>query len=166
MRIPLLIALVLLASCTTPRIDPQWYDLEKGVFVADWPVPSLGLYADAEERVVVVLPGGAADMAGIQAGDLLLELRPTEAAPVISTAPVPFSDDRAIWSLIREAMVVEKTGAWYSIRREYKPISGPFIVKIQRGKDILEIELLAEGQPPWTAGAPTPTPVPRALRYF
>jgi hypothetical protein len=80
--------------------------------------------------------------------------------------PVPYSDDDAIWALMREAMELQKVTTWYSIRVDFQPISGPFIVSVQRGNQTIEFEILLEGQPPWEVGAPTPTPVSRVLRYF
>ena len=166
MRLPLLIALLVLIGCSSPQVDRQWWDSQKGSFVADWPVPSLGIYADAEDRVVVLLPGSAADQVGIKINDILLEMHPTDAIDVEVKAPVPFHDDKAIWDLIRSAMALQREGTWYSIRETYKPLSGPFLITVQRGSQTLEFTVLLEGQPAWPIDAPTPTPIPRSLRYF
>ena len=166
MRFPFLVALLVLLGCSSPQVDRQWWDTQKGSFVADWPVPSLGIYADAEDRVVVLLPGSTADQVGIQVNDILLELHLTGAQNANVKDSVPFHDDKAIWDLIRSAMALQRESTWYSIRESYKPLSGPFIVTVQRGSQTLEFEVLLEGQAPWPVDAPTPTPIPRSLRYF
>lgn len=166
MRLPLLIVLLVLIGCSSPQVDRQWWDTQKGSFVADWPVPSLGIYADVEDRVVVLLPGSTADQIGIKVNDILLELHPIQTIDVEHDTAVPFHDDKAIWDLVRATMSLEKEGSWYSIRETYKPLSGPFIITVQRGDQTIEFEVMLEGQPPWPLDAPPPTPIPRSLRYF
>lgn len=80
--------------------------------------------------------------------------------------PIPFTDKYAIAQLLKQTMVLKEVTPEPWGPMNYKPESGPFILKIQRGNEILDLQITAEN-PRWIReGEPTPTPVPLSLQYF
>lgn len=141
----------------------------------------LGIFTDDSLAVTLVQPDSAAEVAGVQVGDQLLDLRPEKSEPDFSLEPVPFTDSDAIYELLEY-----KVPSLVS-----QPCCGgariPLVLRIERNGEVVGLEInsaLSSDAPATTQqhvspltspiGTPTPlptpiptrTPVPSDWRFF
>lgn len=105
------------------------------------PTPELGIVADQKFKVLYVVPGGAADLAGMKKGDIIKAINAQELA-----------------SNKKSMKTIEK------IKRTASTTQSISLI-LTRGKREIKLEI----QPAHNGGslgAPTSTPVPTGMYYF
>jgi hypothetical protein len=176
---------LLLIGCASASIAQE----ERNVTIeASWGMPSLGIMVDAKQQVVHVNKNSSVEKAGLQPGDILLDIQPAVDAPGVEKKIVPFTDAQAVRALIESTIVLESLaessvanqqegekpdmdrdgkGEANSLEGEAPPKATiPFKVRIKRGDKILELEVTPGFSSLWTPGEPTPTPAPTDFQYF
>lgn len=160
MRAGLLLALLLLAGCW-----PRPY-----VSILCTP-PMLGIAAGPELQVVGVEVGGSAEKAGVQIGDVLIDIRPQTADQGAPLDPILFREPGAVNALIDATMTTDKKQAGFRGDPAVGCNTGtPLIMRVERAGETVELEI-TPGFPETPSGGsasplPTPTPVmPPTYRF-
>jgi hypothetical protein len=131
----------------------------------------MGVFTNAEMEVVLVLPDAAAERAGMQVGDILVDVRLAQIAPGESGDPVSFSNVVVAKELTSKGIPNGCCGGGRSVR-----------LNVQRGDQIIElyitpgfsranranvVQLNRELSPIATpTSIPTATPAPSGWLYF
>lgn len=166
----LLLAVLLLAACialAAPVESPVALSesSESSVVSASWPAPVLGVVVDAENRVVAIDRDSAAEAAGLQQGDILLDVRlADEALAVARSASAPFTDPDAAHHLIgRSSQYREGVTLAATEEERLRPL--PLKLRVQRGKQVMELDITPT-RPRTPPGEPAPTPVYEPFNSF
>lgn len=145
---------LLLSGCTMPTST---------VISGSMAAPNFGIIADRDLKVVAFNPGSPAQESGMQLGDVLLDIRPTEQTAEqvedIAREPVSFKDRSAVRAMIRETYIIDEEASLAqlntmltpsadgSVSASFPPVyenkTWPFLVRVQRGGEIVELEFSA-----------------------
>jgi hypothetical protein len=185
LSITLLVVLVV-AGCTgTPRY---------GVSEASFAAPVLGIVTDDQLRVVEVIPNSAAEQAGVQVGDVLLDLTwipsatpiPAETVVVPEAAggvaldanATPIADGEVVTeplpipapTILPEQYIEQGTVPFTDAPRIIS-LAGygfPLKLRLQREGEVLELTITASTSVyhPLAPGEGTPTPIPTSYYYY
>jgi S1-C subfamily serine protease len=114
------------------------------------PAPLLGIATNENLVVIDVDPGSAAETAGVQKGDVLIDLTgvaegESNGGAEIDKGPISFTDEERVKQLIRTA--------------------DELLLRLQRGEKTVEIKV-QPGPPASRRNLPTITPMWRPNKYF
>lgn len=178
----LIVCILLLSGCSVSTITTG-----SAVYAA----PSLGIYTDPDLKVIAFRHGSPAEAAGMQVGDVLVDIRPTgEALNVIreqvddfpeDEIVASFRDENAIWKLLSVAQPLDETATAENVANiqtapaEGEPIPAevdvyllttpPFFVRVEREGKTVELEMPAAVLD-HTKSAEKPVDLPEGTLYW
>lgn len=152
----LIISVLFLSGCNAATFGSP----SSGTMIsASSPAPQLRVITDPDLKVIGFYPDSPAEKAGMQLGDRLVEILPTdqtaEQRPDIPREPVPFTDRESFWGLLGQAVIPDEAaiatrtaqlltpvpeGEVSPIEPNvYLPDTLPFLVRVEREGKIVEL---------------------------